>query len=143
MARVTEVVGYAHDAGFRNVIVDTHHDEDHDDGHWQNLKGAAQDAALNAEIKREITAVWTQIADNFKECGSWLMFEGFNELNDGGWGYSKDFKANPRRQCNILNEWLQTFVDAVRATGGNNATRWLGIGVTQKDIDDFRALELE
>ena len=29
------------------------------------------------------------------------------------------------------------------ATGGNNATRWLGIGVTQKDIDDFRALVLE
>ena len=127
MARVTEVVGYAQKAGFKTVIVDTHHDEDHDDGQWQNLKGASTDPALNRQIKEEITAVWTQIADNFKDCGSWLMFEGFNELNDGGWGHSSAFKANPSLQCNVLNEWLQTFVDAVRATGGNNATRWLGI----------------
>ena len=127
MARVTEVVGYAHNAGFENVIVDTHHDEDHDNGHWQNLKGAAKDAALNEQIKKEITAVWTQIATNFKDCGEWLMFEGFNELNDGGWGHSAEFKANPRLQCNIINEWLQVFVDAVRASGGYNATRWLSV----------------
>ena len=126
MARVTEVVNYAHNAGFRNVIVDTHHDEDHDDGHWQDLKHASKDAALNAEIKKEIKAVWTQIANNFKDYGQWLMFEGFNELNDGGWGHSSEFKANPSLQCNVLNEWLQVFVDAVRATGGENATRWLG-----------------
>ena len=126
MARVTEVVNYAHNAGFRNVIVDTHHDEDHDDGHWQDLKHASKDAALNAEIKKEINAVWTQIANNFKDYGQWLMFEGFNELNDGGWGHSSEFKADPTKQCNIINEWLQVFVDAVRATGGENATRWLG-----------------
>ena len=127
MARVTEVVGYAYTAGFKAVIIDTHHDEDHADGHWQDLKGAAVDPALNAKIKNEIVAVWTQIANNFKSYGSWLMFEGFNELNDGEWGESADFKANPSRQCNILNEWLQTFVNTVRATGGNNKTRWLGI----------------
>ena len=126
MARVTEVVNYAHNAGFKNVIVDTHHDEDHDDGHWQDLKNASKDAALNAEIKKEITAVWTQIANNFKDYGQWLMFEGFNELNDGGWGHSAEFKADPTKQCNIINEWLQVFVDAVRATGGENETRWLG-----------------
>ena len=127
MARVTEVVNFARAAGFGTVIVDTHHDEDHDDGHWQNLKGASTDPALNKQIKEEIVAVWTQIANNFKNYGSWLMFEGFNELNDGGWGESAAFKANPRLQCDILNEWLQTFVDAVRATGGGNASRWLGI----------------
>lgn len=127
MARVTEVVGYARNAGFNNVIVDTHHDEDHDDGHWQDLKGAAKDKALNEKIKKEIVAVWTQIAENFKDCGEWLVFEGFNELNDGGWGHSSEFKANPHQQCDVLNEWLQTFVDAVRATGGYNSTRWLSV----------------
>lgn len=127
MARVTEVVGYARDAGFDNIIVDMHHDEDHDDNHWQDLKNAAKDPALNAQIKEEIHAVWTQIANNFKNCGDWLMFEGFNELNDGGWGHSSEFKANPSKQCNIINEWAQVFVDAVRGTGGNNATRWLGV----------------
>ncbi len=127
MARVTEVVGYARTAGFDNIIVDTHHDEDHDDGHWQDIKNAAKDKALNEQIKKEIAAVWTQIANNFKDAGDWLMFEGFNELNDGGWGHSAEFKANPRLQCDVLNEWLQVFVDAVRATGGNNKTRWLGV----------------
>ena len=127
MARVTEVVGYARNAGFNNIIVDTHHDEDHDDNHWQDLKNASKDPALNEQIKKEIVAVWTQIANNFKNVGKELMFEGFNELNDGEWGESASFKADPTVQCNVLNEWLQTFVDAVRATGGNNSTRWLGV----------------
>lgn len=127
MARVTEVVGYARDAGFENVIVDTHHDEDHDNNHWQDLKNASTNPELNNQIKEEIKAVWTQIAQNFKDCGEWLMFEGFNELNDGGWGHSSAFKANPSVQCNIINQWLQVFVDAVRASGGYNETRWLGV----------------
>ena len=126
MARVTEVVEYAHKAGLQ-VIINTHHDENHGDDHWLNIAAAPGNATLNKQIKEEITAVWTQIAENFKDCGDWLMFEGFNELNDGGWGWSADFRANPMRQCGVLNEWQQTFVDAVRATGGNNATRWLGI----------------
>lgn len=127
MARVTEVVGYALDAGFQNIIVDTHHDEDHDDNHWQDVKHASTDAALNEEIKKEIVAVWGQIAANFKDVDERLMFEGFNELNDGEWGESKAFKANPSLQCNIINEWQQVFVTTVRAAGGYNATRWLGI----------------
>ena len=45
MARVTEVVGYALNAGFQNIIVDTHHDEDHDDNHWQDLKNVSRQRA--------------------------------------------------------------------------------------------------
>ena len=40
---------------------------------------------------------------------------------------SDALRANPDPQYRTLNEWNQVFVDAVRATGGNNATRWLGI----------------
>ena len=127
MARVTEVVGYAYTAGFQNIIVDTHHDEDHDDNHWQDLKNASKDSALNEEIKKEIKAVWGQIAANFKDYDQRLMFEGFNELNDGEWGESSAFKANPSIQCNIINQWQQVFVDTVRESGGYNQTRWLGI----------------
>ena len=127
MDRVYEVAEYAHKAGL-NVIVNTHHDENHgSDTHWLDIKNAAKDADLNAAIKAEIKAVWTQIAEKFKDCGDWLILEGFNELNDGGWGWSAEFRANPSLQCGILNEWNQVFVDAVRATGGNNATRWLGV----------------
>lgn len=126
MARVKEVVSWARDAGLY-VIINTHHDENHGDDHWLDIKNAVNDAALRASIKQEIHAVWTQIAEAFKDCGQWLILEGFNEINDGGWGWSEDFLADPTRQCNLLNEWNQYFVDAVRATGGNNETRWLSV----------------
>lgn len=127
--RVYEVVGYAHNAGL-NVIINMHHDENHgvnNDYQWQDIKKAVNDAALNTAIKQKIKGAWTEIANKFKDCGDWLIMEGFNEINDGGWGWSEDFRKDPTRQCNILNEWNQVFVDAVRATGGNNATRWLGV----------------
>ena len=129
MNRIFEVAGYAHNAGL-SVIVNTHHDENHgvdNDYQWLDIKNAVNDAALNTQIKEKIHAVWTQISEKFKDCGDWLILEGFNEINDGGWGWSSDFRSNPSRQCNILNEWNQVFVDAVRATGGNNAIRWLGV----------------
>ena len=98
MDRVYEVAEYAHKAGL-NVIVNTHHDENHgSDTHWLDIKNAAKDADLNAAIKAEIKAVWTQIAEKFKDCGDWLILEGFNELNDGGWGWSAEFRANPSLQ---------------------------------------------
>ena len=129
MNRVFEVVGFAHKAGL-NVIINTHHDENHGVNNtyqWLDIKNASTNGTLNTAIKAEIKAVWTQIARKFADCDDWLIMEGFNELNDGGWGWSEAFKANPRKQCDILNEWNQVFVDAVRATGGKNATRWLGV----------------
>ena len=126
MNRVAEVVQYARNAGLY-VIINTHHDENHGDDHWLDIKGASEDSALNESIKQQISALWTQIATKFADCGNWLIMEGFNELNDGGWGWSEDFRKNPMKQGGILNEWNQVFVSAVRATGGNNATRWLGV----------------
>jgi endoglucanase len=129
MNRVYEVVQFAHNSGLK-VIINTHHDENHGVNNtyqWLDIKNAANNSALNESIKAKIEAVWTQIARKFADCGDWLIMESFNELNDGQWGWSEDFRKNPTRQCNILNEWNQVFVDAVRATGGNNATRWLGV----------------
>lgn len=126
ISRVYEVVRYAHDAGLY-VIINTHHDENHGDDHWLDIKGASENSTLNNSIKDKIRGFWTNVANYFKDCGDWLIMEGFNELNDGGWGWSADFRANPYKQTGILNEWNQVFVDAVRATGGNNATRWLGV----------------
>ena len=126
--RVCEVVGFAHNAGLY-VVINTHHDENHgvdNTYQWQDIKHAVNDSELNTAIKEKIHAVWTQIANRFSDCGDWLIMEGFNEINDGGWGWSEDFRSDPTRQCGILNDWNQVFVNAVRATGGNNATRWLG-----------------
>ena len=124
--RVAEIVGYAENAGLY-AIVNTHHDECNKDGRWLDLLKASKDAEFNTTTKAKIRAVWTQIANKLKDKGEWLILESFNELQDGGWGWSAEFRANPSLQCNVLNEWNQVFVDAVRATGGNNATRWLGV----------------
>jgi len=126
MNRIYEVVGFAENAGLK-VIINTHHDENNADDHWLDIKTAASSAADNSLIKAKIAAVWTQIAEKFKDKGDFLIMESFNEIQDGGWGNSAAFKKNPSVQCDILNDWNQVFVDAVRATGGNNATRWLGV----------------
>ena len=122
LARVEEIVGYAEKAGLV-AIVNTHHDE----SYWLDIAKAYNNASQNEKVKEEIFNVWTQIANRFKDKGEWLVFESFNEIQDGGWGWSDAFKNNPEAQYKVLNEWNQMFVDAVRTTGGNNATRWLGI----------------
>ena len=124
--RVAELVGYAEKAGL-NCIINTHHDENHGNNHWLDVANAAKSATKHAEITNEVKVFWTQVAEKFKDKGDWLIFESFNEINDGGWGWSSAFRADPAKQCNVLNDWNQAFVDAVRATGGNNATRWLGV----------------
>ena len=144
MNRVYEVAQLAHNAGL-TVIVNTHHDENHgvdNTYQWLDIKHAVDDPALNAQIEEKIHAVWTQIANRFKDCGDWLILEGFNEINDGGWGWSADFQKDPTRQCNILNGWNQVFVDAVRATGGENATRWLGVPGYAANPEYLKYLEL-
>lgn len=123
MERVYEVVGYAENAGL-NVILNTHHDEDHGDAHWLNLAGAVNSEDTNTQIKEEIAAVWTQIANKFKDKGEFLVLESFNELI---YGDEWSIGSNPEKKAGIINEWNQVFVDAVRATGGNNASRWLGV----------------
>ena len=123
MDRVYEVVGYAENAGL-NVILNTHHDEDHNEGHWQNLANAVDNEEANTQIKAEIAAVWGQIAEKFKDKGDFLMLESFNELI-----YKNEWTStsNTPKRCEVINEWNQVFVTTVRNTGGNNATRWLGV----------------
>lgn len=131
--RVYEVVGYAQSAGL-NAIINIHHDGA-DSSNWLDIKTAANDEDANTRIKERLAAMWTQIAEKFIDKGDFLIFEPFNEIHDGGWGWG-DNRSDGGRQYAVLNEWNQTFVDAVRATGGKNATRWLSaVGyVTNPDL---------
>lgn len=122
--RVAEIVGYAKNAGLK-AIINMHHDGA-DSKHWLDIKGAAKDASKNEEICAQVTAMWTQIANKFKDEGEYLIFEAFNEIHDGGWGWG-DNRTDGGKQYAALASWNQAFVDAVRATGGQNATRYLGI----------------
>ena len=120
MAEVKKNVDWAEAAGL-NVILNMHHDE-----YWLNIKDAAGNNILNDQLKNRITSTWTQIANAFKDKGDFLFFESFNEVQDGSWGWGDNLRDGGK-QYRTLNEWNQTAVDAIRATGGNNATRWIGV----------------
>lgn len=122
--RVAEVVGYAENAGL-NVIVNMHHDGA-DSRWWLDIKTAAIDSEVHEQIKAQVRAMWGQIAAKFSDKGDFLVFEAFNEIHDGSWGWGAN-RTDGGRQYNCLNEWNQTFVDAVRGAGGKNADRILGI----------------
>lgn len=122
--RVAEIVGYAGKAGL-TAIVNMHHDGA-DSKYWLNIKSAAADPAVHQQIKDQLSAMWTQIAEKFRNEGDWLIFESMNEIHDGDWGWGSN-RNDGGKQYQCYNEWQQVFVDAVRATGGENATRYLGI----------------
>ena len=120
MAEVKQNVDWAEAAGL-NVIINMHHDE-----YWLDIKTAALNSTVNDNIKTRIAATWKQIATTFKDKGDFLFFETFNEIQDGNWGWGANL-TDGGKQYNVLNEWNQTAVDAIRETGGNNATRWIGV----------------
>lgn len=130
--RVAEVVGYAEAAGL-NAIVNIHHDGG-DSAYWLDIKNAALNADVHQRILEQVTAMWTQIADKFKNKGEFLIFEAFNEIHDGGWGWGAN-RNDGGKQYKCLNEWNQAFVDAVRASGGENAGRILGIPAYCTNVD--------
>jgi endoglucanase len=124
LQRVKTVVDYAHNAGLK-VIINIHHDDSPSNGGWLLIGDAAKGGTAKNQITERYGKLWTQVAEQFKDYGEWLIFESMNEPQDGGWGWSDSFKSNPRPQMNILNEWNQLFTDNVRASGGNNAGRFL------------------
>lgn len=121
MATVKQNVLWAKDAGL-NVILNTHHDE-----YWQDAYTASRNATVNDETKERLTATWTQIAEAFKDEGDYLILEAFNELNHNWAGPTAG-------EYKIQNEWNQLVVDVIRATGGNNATRWIAVPSYQANI---------
>lgn len=130
--RVAEVVGYAEAAGL-NAIINMHHDGG-DSKYWLDIKTAALNAEVHQQIIDQVKAMWGQIADKFKDKGDFLIFEAFNEIHDGGWGWGAN-RNDGGKQYRCLNEWNQAFVDAVRASGGENADRILGIPAYCTNVD--------
>ena len=120
MAEVKQNVEWAEAAGL-NVILNLHHDE-----YWLKIKEAANNNLTNDGIKDRNAKTWTQIAETFKDKGDFLIFESFNEIQDGGWGWGEN-RTDGGKQYKTLNEWNQLVVNTIRATGGNNATRWIGV----------------
>lgn len=119
MARVTEIVDYAMDAGLY-VIINSHHDNDKYYPSEQNMDNA----------KKYLTAIWTQIADNFKDYDEQLIFEAMNEPRLANTDIEWWFQTGDERGCAAIeriSELDQIFVDTVRAGENYNQTRYLGV----------------
>jgi len=113
--RVEEVVNYVLDNSLYCVI-NLHHDTGH--GSWPWLKADPDNLAA---LERRLNDVWTQIAGHFIGYGDKLIFESFNEILD-----TQDrWSGTDTSAYYIVNRLNQTFVDAVRATGGANTRRLL------------------
>lgn len=117
MEEVAQNVEWAKNAGLM-VIINTHHDE-----YWQDIAGAASSNIINDKVKDRFVKTWTQIANRFKDEGDYLIMEGINEVHNEA---AKDWTGNASQYA-ILNEWNQLIVNTIRATGGENATRWIGV----------------
>ena len=109
MARVKEIVDYCMNAHLYVVL------NDHWDGGW--IQGSFKSDITEPTVEKnciKMKKLWTQIAEAFKDYDEHLLFAGLNEP-----------EAETEPQIKALMTYEQAFIDAVRATGGNNASRTL------------------
>ena len=109
LSRVKEIVDWCL-AEDMYVIINTHHDL------WlEHYPTNAKKTELNEKLGK----LWTNISTAFADYDGRLAFAGLNEVNaEGNWGLTPT-----QENYDVTNSFNQTFVDAVRATGGNNALR--------------------
>ena len=108
-----------------NVILNTHHDSFETD-----LGNAATDEEAYLKDSTIIVKLWEQVATKFASYSDKLIFETFNEIHAGdNWG------GGTPEEYALLNKWNQWAVDVIRKTGGNNATRWIGVAGYAANID--------
>ncbi len=100
LAKIKTMVDYCYENDMY-VIINMHWDWVSDGSQWLNQGSGA---------KTQFLTMWTEIANYFKDYDRHLVFEDMNEV-------TFDYAT--------LNDFNASFVDTVRATGGNNADRLL------------------
>ena len=112
--RVKEVVQYCADNDMYAIL------NIHWDGGWLE-NNCTPDKQLEVNAKQK--AFWEQIATHLRDFDEHLIFAGANEPN-----------VESQEQMDVLMSYHQTFVDAVRSTGGKNAYRVLVVQGPSTDI---------
>ena len=112
MARVKQVVDAAISANLF-VIVNIHNDGGNGvEDMWLDITKTGSDFTA---VQNKFAGVWSSIANTFADYDQKLIFEGFNELNNGN--YNSTPSTSEIANVNSLN---QAFVTAVRNSGGEN-----------------------
>lgn len=112
LARVKEVVDYCYNNDMY-VILNTHHETG-----WNVPTLAKVDG-----VEKKFVYLWQQIAEYFKDYDEHLIFEGMNEPREVG--SAAEWSGGTTEGRQIVTRLNNAFVETVRATGGNNATRVL------------------
>lgn len=121
--RVKEVVDYVYNDDMY-VIINIHHD---------NIPvgkfGYIPDYENEEQAMWYITEIWTRVAEEFKDYGEKLIFEGMNEPRLTNDPTHEWWIETSNKHCSeaidVVNKLNQRFVDIVRASGSNNANRYL------------------
>ena len=124
MDRVQQVVDYCINDSLYVVL------NDHYDNGWIERSFANRTESSVSKNCDVLAQLWKQIATRFRDYDPHLLFAGMNEPDAAG-DNSKD-KAGDIR---TLVRYHQTFVNAVRQTGGNNAHRILVVQAPSTNID--------
>ena len=128
MKRVHEIVDYVISTGMY-CILNVHHDTGADSDNTKSWLKADETVYNQQKVRYEY--LWQQIAEEFKDYGERLLFESYNEMLDtyNSWCFASfaapgQYNASVATSAyNAINSYAQSFVNTVRATGGNNAKR--------------------
>ncbi len=116
LARIKELVDWALEAGLY-VVINDHHDT----SMWMNISWIyAEKQELEAQLAPFVN-IWTQYAAYFKDYDSRLLFQSTGEIVNK----RRSFEASDWRDFRTAHDFNQAFIDAVRATGGENTRRFL------------------
>lgn len=118
--RVEEVIQYCIDLDMY-ILLNIHWD-----GGWLE-NNCTKDKETENKIKQ--TALWSQIASHLEHFDERLLFASANEPN-----------VDDSEQMEVLNSYHQSFINAVRATGGNNEYRVLVVQGPSTDIEKTNRL---
>lgn len=121
--RLDTIINQALEAGFY-VMINMHHDS------WRWVNKMDSDETVLPKFK----ALWTQIANRYKDYSDRLMFESINEpiFDD----------VQETRMFELLNQLNQSFYEIVRTSGSNNKTRMLVLPTvyTNDSVERCKAL---
>lgn len=120
MARVKQIVDWAYTKNMC-VIINIHHDNLSISKIKGNIGFAlSDDAEIQAQSKKYIEKIWTQIATEFSNYDNRLVFEVLNEPRDiGGEFKGNEWWTNNKDMFDIITAYEQVGINAIRAVAGN------------------------